>query len=192
MPRLERGTLSCYARPLATRPPFPLLLWQWKGLRSGSPFHHVHFKEVPSNSLRFLPNELVSFGCIAGGVEWRHLGQGRVIAWLCGPYLGKVPLSSRVGSGEPHCGSSQNKSLPLPEGQETEFLARGKILALSPQHGKPLAAKFHGPIIVERRVGDFYYMVTTPDRRKNFQLYHKYCEALLPPDITPQKIEWFS
>ena len=24
MPRLERGTLSCYARPLATRPPPPL------------------------------------------------------------------------------------------------------------------------------------------------------------------------
>ena len=38
--------------------------------------------------------------------------------------------------------------------------------------GKPLEARFHGPYVVVKKVGDLNYVVRAPDRRKDTQLCH--------------------
>src|SRR6218665_2701822 len=41
------------------------------------------------------------------------------------------------------------------------------VLVLLPLIGKPLQAKFFGPYVIERRIGEVDYVVRTPDRRKS-------------------------
>ena len=43
----------------------------------------------------------------------------------------------------------------------------GDQLLLSPLPGQPLQASFHGPYVVDRRIGEVDYVLFTPDRRKH-------------------------
>ena len=47
-----------------------------------------------------------------------------------------------------------------------------KMLALLPLQGKSLAAKFNGPYIVKKQVGDLDYLIAIPDMRNGVQLCH--------------------
>ena len=53
-----------------------------------------------------------------------------------------------------------------------KFSPGDKVLVLFPIVGNPLQAKFHGPYVVERKVSDTNYVISTPDRRKSRQLCH--------------------
>jgi hypothetical protein len=53
-----------------------------------------------------------------------------------------------------------------------EFRPGDKVLALFPIPGHPLQARYHGPYVVESKVGDVDYIIKTPDRRKSRQLCH--------------------
>lgn len=46
------------------------------------------------------------------------------------------------------------------------------MLALLPLLGHPLQAKYHGPYVVERKVGALDYVIATPDHQKQRQLCH--------------------
>src|SRR6218665_1636341 len=46
------------------------------------------------------------------------------------------------------------------------------VLVLLPLIGKPLQAKFFGPYVIERRIGEVDYVVRTPDRRKSRRVVH--------------------
>jgi|SRR6218665_1389769 len=41
------------------------------------------------------------------------------------------------------------------------------VLVILPLIGKPLQAKFFGPYVIEKRIGEVNYVVRTPDRRKS-------------------------
>ena len=56
--------------------------------------------------------------------------------------------------------------------KERRFKSGDKVLVLFPVVGNPLQAKFHGPYVIERKVSDVNYVVSTPDRRKSRQLCH--------------------
>ena len=58
------------------------------------------------------------------------------------------------------------------KGREQKFDVGDKVLVLLPIAGHPLQAKYHGPYIVERKINDVDYIVSTPDRRKQRQLCH--------------------
>ena len=47
-----------------------------------------------------------------------------------------------------------------------------QVLALLPVPGKPFQAIYLGPYIVKEKVSDLNYIVSIPDRHKNFQLCH--------------------
>ena len=47
-----------------------------------------------------------------------------------------------------------------------------EVLALLPLQGKSLAAKFSGPYVVKKKVGDLDYLFVTPDRCQGMQLCH--------------------
>ena len=47
-----------------------------------------------------------------------------------------------------------------------------EVLALLLLQGQPLAARYSGPYVIERKVGDLDYVIATPDRRKRAQLCH--------------------
>ncbi|KAK4312189.1 hypothetical protein Pmani_016345 [Petrolisthes manimaculis] len=53
-----------------------------------------------------------------------------------------------------------------------EFQVGEEVLVLLPFQGKPLTARYSGPYVVEKRVGEVDYIVKTPDRRKSHQLCH--------------------
>src|SRR5688572_32992923 len=47
-----------------------------------------------------------------------------------------------------------------------------KVLLLLPLIGKPLQAKYAGPYVIEKRLGEVDYVVSTPDRRKTKRVVH--------------------
>ena len=52
------------------------------------------------------------------------------------------------------------------------FAPGEEVLVLLPLQGQPLAARYCGPYMIEKKVGDLDYLVATPDRRKRAQLCH--------------------
>ena len=52
------------------------------------------------------------------------------------------------------------------------FKVGEKVLALLPLHKQPLQARYCGPYVVTKRVGDVNYVIHTPDRRKTQRLCH--------------------
>ena len=56
--------------------------------------------------------------------------------------------------------------------KERGFKSGDKVLAVLPSPGRPLQARYFGPYIVEKKVSDLNYIITTPDRRKQKQLCH--------------------
>ena len=56
--------------------------------------------------------------------------------------------------------------------KERSFESGDKVLALLPIPGRPLQARHFGPYTVEKKASDFNFIITTPDRRKQKQLYH--------------------
>ncbi|XP_076053643.1 uncharacterized protein LOC143032650 [Oratosquilla oratoria] len=53
-----------------------------------------------------------------------------------------------------------------------EFYPGDKVLVLLPFQGNPLRAKFSGPYVVLKRLGELNYIVATPDGRRSQQLCH--------------------
>ena len=56
--------------------------------------------------------------------------------------------------------------------KERNFESGDKFLALLPIPGRPLQARYFGAYTVEKKASDLNYIITTPDRRKQKQLYH--------------------
>ena len=56
--------------------------------------------------------------------------------------------------------------------RERTFDVDAKVLVLLPIVGNPLQARYYGPFTIERHVNDVGYVMITPDRRKQRQLYH--------------------
>ena len=58
------------------------------------------------------------------------------------------------------------------DAKSREFSPGDKVLVLFPIPGHPLQARYHGPYVIESKVGEVDYIVKTPDRRKSRQLCH--------------------
>ena len=55
---------------------------------------------------------------------------------------------------------------------ERQFKPGDKVLVLLPIPGNPLQARYYGPCVIDKKVGDVDYIVLTPNRRKQTQLCH--------------------
>ena len=58
------------------------------------------------------------------------------------------------------------------DAKSREFSPGDKVLVLFPIPGHPLQARYHGPYVIESKVGEVDYIVKTLDRRKSRQLCH--------------------
>ena len=56
--------------------------------------------------------------------------------------------------------------------RKRSFQPGDQVLLLSPLPRQPLQARFQGPYVVERRIGEVDYVLLTPDRRKHRRLCH--------------------
>src|SRR6218665_382852 len=56
--------------------------------------------------------------------------------------------------------------------REVSYDVGDQVLLLLPLVGKPLQAKYSGPYIVEKRLGEVDYVVCTSDRRKSRRTVH--------------------
>ncbi len=63
--------------------------------------------------------------------------------------------------------------------QIRNFSPEDRVLVLLPVPGQPLQARYFGPSAIERRVNETDYVVTTPDRRKKWQLSCQLTEEIL-------------
>ena len=144
----------------------------------GLPLLLFAIREVPNESLGFSPFELV-FGRNVRGpltlVKEKWLGDDEnsdsVLNYV-------VKLKERLKN------ASELARNHLQEVQEEmkvwyDRKARGRsfnpgdqVLVLLPIIGQPLQARYSGPYVIERKVGDLDYIVKTPDRRKKRQLCH--------------------
>ena len=52
------------------------------------------------------------------------------------------------------------------------FAPGKEVLVLLPLQGQPLAARYCGPYVIEKKMGDLDYLMATHDRRKRAQLCH--------------------
>ena len=55
---------------------------------------------------------------------------------------------------------------------ERNFNVGDKVLALLPIPGTPLSARYSGPYVVSKKLGQVNYVIDTPDRRKSTQHCH--------------------
>ena len=55
---------------------------------------------------------------------------------------------------------------------DRKFKPGDKVLALLPIPGRPLQARYFGPYTIDKKTSDLNYIINTPGRRKNKQMYH--------------------
>ena len=73
----------------------------------------------------------------------------------------KLNLKSTQGKMKPYCDKNT---------KEKSFKSGDKVLALLPIPGRPLQARHFGLYTVEKKASDLNYIITPPDRRKQYQL----------------------
>ena len=55
---------------------------------------------------------------------------------------------------------------------DRKFKPGDKVLALLPIPGRPLQARYFGPYSIDKKTSDLNYIIKSPGRRKNKQMYH--------------------
>ena len=136
-------------------------------------------REAPTESLGFSPNQLVFGHRVRGPLDvvreaWCYPQAGRSESLLQGVLSSRARLAKALELAREHLGGAQARMKGYYDRKATyrEFAPGDEVLVLLPLQGQPLAARYSGPYVVERRVGDLDYMVATPDRRKRAQLCH--------------------
>ncbi len=143
------------------------------------PYIMFAVREVPTESLGFSPNQLVFGHRVRGPLD--------VVrdAWCGVPVNSPQPLLTQVlrtrerlvqawDVAREHLGRAQRsmKEHYDRRAKYRSFNPGDEVLVLLPLQGQPLAARYSGPYVVEARISDLDYLVSTPDRRKKAQLCH--------------------
>src|SRR6218665_3861793 len=70
--------------------------------------------------------------------------------------------------------------------REVSYDVDDQVLLLLPLVGKPLQAKYSGPYIIEKRLGEVACVICTPDRRKSRRTVHaNLMRKFIPRDTPP-------
>ena len=143
------------------------------------PYVMFAVREAPTESLGFAPNELIFGHRVRGPLDvvrdaWCNPQPSRPESLLKQVMCTRERLSRALEAAQEHLGKAQRrmKGYYDKKTQYRSFAPGDEVLVLLPLQGQPLAARYSGPYVVERRVGDLDYVVATPDRRKRAQICH--------------------
>ncbi|XP_076049696.1 uncharacterized protein LOC143030434 [Oratosquilla oratoria] len=172
----SQGALERYHQTLKT------MLKKWcldndTGWDQALPYLLFAVREVPNESMGISPFDMVFGHCVRGPLRvlkeclLEPLGAPKVIKSV-------EDMRSRLAS----CWQRARETLQSAQermkqnydrkARVREFKQGDKVLVLLPFQGNPLRAKFSGPYVVVKRVGELNYVVATPDRRRKEQLCH--------------------
>ena len=167
------GTLKTMLRSLTER--FPD---SWD---EALPWILFAYREVPVETLGFSPFDLLFGRSIAGPLSLMKS------AWLQETDLGgakqnvveyilntRERLRHALNTAHEYTSHDRAKSKRWYDRRAylRTFEPGDKVLILLPIPGKPLEAKFHGPCVIEERLGPVDYVVSTPNRRKTKRVCH--------------------
>ena len=139
------------------------------------------YREVPVETLGCSPFDLLFGRSVAGPTSllkntWLHetdLGGAKqnVVEFILST---RERLRHAIDAATEHAANERSKAKRWYDRKacQREFEPGNKVLILLPVLGKPLQAKFHGPYLIEQRLGPVDYVVNTPDRRKTKRICH--------------------
>ncbi|KAK3878761.1 hypothetical protein Pcinc_016573 [Petrolisthes cinctipes] len=156
----------------------------------GVPFLLFATREVPKESLGFSPNELVFAHHVRGPLSivkeaWSSdVDTSKNLLHYVLEF--KTRLSDTREEAKKNLEEAQGKMKQWYDRKARwrEFQVGDEVLVLLPLQGQPLAAKFQGPYVVEKRLGETDYLVKTPDRQRSHQFCHM---NMLKPYYRPLK-----
>jgi len=154
------------------------------------------YREVPVEGLGFSPFELV-FGRNVKGVlqlikkSWLdsnaldHVKSVNVIEYILS-LRDRIRNSLEIVNDLEEKVKKKSKVWYDRKAREVSYDVGDQVLLLLPLVGKPLQAKYSGPYIVEKRLGEVDYVICTPDRRKSRRTVHaNLMRKFIPRDTPP-------
>ena len=136
-------------------------------------------REVPTESLGFSPNDLVFGHRVRGPLDvvrdaWCDPEDPQTKSLLQYVAVARERLAHALEVARVQLGQAQKtmKERYDKRAKYRSFSPGDEVLVLLPVQGQPLAARYSGPYVIEKQVGDLDYVVATPDRRKKAQFCH--------------------
>ena len=134
-------------------------------------------REAVQETLGFSPFELV-FGCTVRGPlkllkeKWLNDETDTNLLDYVSKFKFKLNRASEIARENLKQAQSKMKKWYDKDAKNRTFSPGDKVLVFFPIPGHPLQARYHGPYVIESKVGEVDYIVKTPDRRKSRQLCH--------------------
>ena len=143
----------------------------------GVPLLLFAVREVVQESLGYSPFEMVFGHQVRGPLsllseQWTNAEvEMNVVDYI---HRFKEKLQETWTLAKKHLVASQShmKTWYDKKARSRRFKPGEQVLVLFPVQSNPLQARFQGPYVVEKQMGDLNYLVRTPDRRKKLQLCH--------------------
>ena len=134
-------------------------------------------REAVQETLGFSPFELVFGRTVRGPLKllkekWLNDETDTNLLDYVSKFKYKLNRASEIARENLKEAQSKMKKWYDKDAKSREFSPGDKVLVLFPIPGHPLQARYHGPYVIESKVGEVDYIVKTPDRRKSRQLCH--------------------
>ena len=134
-------------------------------------------REVVQESLGFSPSELVFAHTVRGPLKllkdkWLWSQPEQNILDFVSNFRLKLRRAGEIARENLKVAQGRMKSVFDRHAKVREFEPGDKVLVLLPIPGSSLQARYSGPYLVQKKVGDRDYLVATPDRRRGSRLCH--------------------
>ena len=150
---------------------------QPKSWDEGIPLLLFAAREVVQESLGFSPFELVFGHQVRGPLallseKWKNNNQSKSLLDHMQDFRQRLQEMWKLAKDNLTSSQHHMKVWYDRKARARVFKPGEKVLVLFPIQSNPLQARFHGPYLVQKQVGDLNYVVQTPDRRRSTQLCH--------------------
>lgn len=134
-------------------------------------------REVVQESLGFSPSELVFAHTVRGPLKllkdkWLCAEPEQNLLDYVSDFRLKLRRAGEIARENLNVAQARMKSVFDKHAKVREFEPGDKVLVLLPIPGSSLQARYSGPYLIEKKVGNRDYMVATPDRRRRSRLCH--------------------
>ncbi|XP_073721213.1 uncharacterized protein [Misgurnus anguillicaudatus] len=145
----------------------------------GIPLLLFAVREVAQESLGFSPAELVFGHTVRGPLKllkerWlavEHSAPMNLLDYVSN-FNSRLSRACELAKENLKTAQTKMKLWYDRKAKERVFSSGDQVLVLLPIVGSALEAKYSGPYVIDRKVGEFNYLVQTPDRKRKTRLCH--------------------
>ncbi|XP_068227409.1 uncharacterized protein [Palaemon carinicauda] len=143
----------------------------------GLPFLLFASREIPNESLGFSPFELVFCHQVRGPLkfikdQWINNVEDSNLLDYVSDSRERIRKTWDIARDNLMEAQQKMKKYYDLGAKKVDYKPGNEVLVFLPVAGQPLHAKFSGPYIIEKKVGNTDYVVLTPDRRRKKRLCH--------------------